>query len=377
MMTNKFSKKCNTSGTMAEVRQYQMVHPALYAYIKLSQGIQSAAALQVETQVSRAHIYRIWNRDWTKPMQKGKSTGRPRKITEKSTRKVMRLIPKMRKRNYNWTVGELMQEASLEDIHSCTLNRLLNRNGFWHFQMRKKGLLSDKDKRDRLRFARKMLRRKDVSTYWTEGISFYLDAVSFVYKSNPRENAAAPSGRCFRRKAEGLTATAKGSVSGTGGKYVRVIAAISHGHGVVWASTYEKMTGASFASFVEQHFDTIFERCGKKSNDVYIWLQDGDKCQNSKKAKDALKKVSANVIQRIPPRSPDLNPIENIFNVVKRRLKRQAIDENIEKESKPEYEARVLKALMSYPVTLVNNTIQSMETRLRLVEKGNGSRTKY
>ena len=70
---------------MAEVRQYQMVHPALYAYIKLSQGIQSAAALQVETQVSRAHIYRIWNRDWTKPMQKGKSTGRPRKITEKST----------------------------------------------------------------------------------------------------------------------------------------------------------------------------------------------------------------------------------------------------------------------------------------------------
>ena len=243
--------------------------------------------------------------------------------------------------------------------------------------MRKKGLLSAKDKRKRLSFAREMLRRGDSSTYWTEGISFYLDASSFIYKTNPREQAAAPSGRCFRKPSEGLSSTAKGSVCGTGGKYVRVITCISYNKGVVWASTYEKMSGLTFANFVRENFNTIYERCGKSSSDVYIWLQDGDKCQNSKVARDAMKEVHANTIQHIPPRSPDLNPIENVFNVVKKQLKDEAINNNIESESKDEYEKRVISALLNYPSSIIDRTIESMEKRLKLVVKGRGNRTKY
>jgi transposase len=35
----------------------------------------------------------------------------------------------------------------------------------------------------------------------------------------------------------------------------------------------------------------------------------------------------------IPPRSPDLNPVENMFHIVKNDLERQAICENITAES--------------------------------------------
>ena len=35
----------------------------------------------------------------------------------------------------------------------------------------------------------------------------------------------------------------------------------------------------------------------------------------------------------IPPRSPDLNPIDNMFHIVKNDLERQAICENITAES--------------------------------------------
>ena len=366
--------------TMGKTRCYDLLTPEVRAYIKLSKGFKSAAELVKECKVSRAHVYRIWNSDIVRKKTAMKKSGRPRKINARTERELLRLIPKMRSRNNNWSVAQLIQQSSLKNsgnVHSCTVNRVLNKNGFWHLQMRKKGLLSEKDKKQRFRFARNMLRRPDSSTYWISGISFYLDASSFIYKKNPREYAAAPSGRCFRKKSEGLSNTAKGSVCGTGGKYVRVIACISHQKGVVWASTYEKMSGLTFATFVRQNFNTIFERCGKESQDVYIWLQDGDTSQNSKEAREAMQEVHANVIQHIPPRSPDLNPIENVFNVVKKQLKDEAIEKNIENESKEEYEKRVLSALLNYPSSVIDRTIESMEKRLKLVVKGRGNRTKY
>lgn len=366
--------------TMGKSRPYDLLTPEVRAYIKLAKGLKSVPELVKECKVSRAHVYRIWKSDIARKKSIKKKSGRPKKINDRTQRELLRLIPKMRSRNNNWSVAQLIEQSSLKNdcnVHSCTVNRMLNKNGYWHLQMRKKGLLSVKDKKRRLAFARKMLKKPDSATYWISSISFYLDASSFIYKRNPREHAAAPSGRCFRKKSEGLSNTAKGSVCGTGGKYVRVIACISHGKGVVWASTYEKMTGSTFANFVRENFNTIFERCGKASQNVYIWLQDGDKCQNSKEAREAMKEVHANMIQHIPPRSPDLNPIENVFNVVKKQLKDEAIEKDIEVESKEEYEERVLSALYNYPSSKIDRTIGSMEKRLKLVVKGRGSRTKY
>ena len=33
-------------------------------------------------------------------------------------------------------------------------------------------------------------------------------------------------------------------------------------------------------------------------------------------------------LHRIPPRSPDINPIENVFHLVKKMLQKEAIDQN-------------------------------------------------
>ena len=50
-----------------------------------------------------------------------------------------------------------------------------------------------------------------------------------------------------------------------------------------------------------------------------MFLQDGDPSQNSKLSKQALKSIDTTKFD-IPPRSPDLNPIENVFNYVKQQL---------------------------------------------------------
>ena len=85
-----------------------------------------------------------------------------------------------------------------------------------------------------------------------------------------------------------------------------------------------------FSDFIKTHFQETFSRCripkGKR------FLQDGCPVQNSKKARQALDTVGA-IKFNIPPRSPDFNPIENIFNFVKSELRTQAFEKNINYET--------------------------------------------
>ena len=79
----------------------------------------------------------------------------------------------------------------------------------------------------------------------------------------------------------------------------------------------------------------------------------------------------------IPPRSPDLNPIENIFNIAKRELKRQAIRNNITYETYEQFSERVKCTLYAMESDVIDNTIASMNKRLQLIAKHKEKRTKY
>ena len=61
-----------------------------------------------------------------------------------------------------------MTVGDVSHIDRSTVSRLLNGNGYFKLQTRKKGLLSDYDKSRRLRFAREMLKREDIQSYWMD-----------------------------------------------------------------------------------------------------------------------------------------------------------------------------------------------------------------
>ena len=63
-------------------------------------------------------------------------------------------------------------------------------------------------------------------------------------------------------------------------------------------------------------------------------------------------------------RSPDLNPIENLFNTAKRKLRRQALDEKIERETFEEFSQRVKEMLLNFPANDIDKIIDSMENAL-------------
>ena len=76
------------------------------------------------------------------------------------------------------------------------------------------------------------------------------------------------------------------------------------------------MNGNFFASFIDKSLNTMFSYSDKRLS--RMWLQDVDPSQNSRAAQDAMVRCQSELL-KIPPRSPDLNPID-IFHMVSRKL---------------------------------------------------------
>ena len=136
------------------------------------------------------------------------------------------------------------------------------------------------------------------------------------------------------------------------------------------------MTGDYFASFIRRHFRNFFEGEGKKRRDKKLFLMDNCPCQTSAKAKKALQSIKAEM-QIIPARSPDLNPIESVFHVLRKRLEGEVKKKNITRETRDEFVARVKRNIWSLPIDYIDKTIASMPKRIKLVISGKGHRTKY
>lgn len=96
-----------------------------------------------------------------------------------------------------------------------------------------------------------------------------------------------------------------------------------------------------------------------------------------RKENDGCQEVAGTTKEAIPPGSCDINPIENVFNLVKRELQRQAIKNNITYETYEQFAERVKCTLYAMSSDTIDNIISSMNKRLRLIIGNNGKRTNY
>lgn len=290
-------------------------------------------------------------------------------------RNILRVIRILRKELGNsFTSGTVRKEAGVAHVKKRTVRHYLNKNGYYFRHSRKKGLVTQKDRLNHVKFARKVLTRL-TSEFWKEGVSFYLDGVGFVHKTNPSEQARYNGNMAYRLKSEGLALSSKGKKEGVNGKVANFFVAISYKKGVVLCEQYlEQLNGENFSKFVRQHFPAAFKKSSNPKG--MLFLQDGDPTQNSRKAKKAFDDVGCRMFS-IPARSPDINPIENMFNNVRKRLGQDTIDKRIEYETYEEFSKRVRRTLLNFPTDIIDNTIESLPKRMKLILKGKGYRTKY
>ena len=304
------------------------------------------------------------------------SRGRPKTLSLRTERYLERELNKMQQTEGTFYVSDLMTRTGIpsEVISPRSVRRCLNRKGYRFVQTRRKGVLTAQDFSTRARFAKRVLRTFP-EEFWTHDVAFYLDGVSFTFKTNPYDHARSPGSRIWRTRSQGLKrgCTAKGKKEGTGGQYVKLIVAISYGKGIIKCESYDKMSGDFFAHFIRTHFQQMLIDADKDSS---TWVQDGDPSQNSRKARDAMREVGSNLLS-IPPRSPDINPIENIFHMVSRTLNKQAIAKRIQRESFEDFEQRVIDTLHAIPIATIDKTIATMHGRLQMIVEKRGGRIKY
>ena len=355
------------------------VSPRLSAYLYFLHTVNGVPVRRLAKQYPQFSLTTIF-RHATKAIQplvspNMKRPGRPPKITDRDKRKLVRTLISMRNADGRCTSKAIQVNAGLSAVANRTVRHHLNQLGYKYRQCRRKGVLKKEDLLLRVKFA-KMIIKEWTEDVWTQDICFYLDGSSFVHKVNPRDQARAPLARVWRKKNEGLSwsCTSKGKKAGVCGKTVHLIVCISYGKGVIFCEQYEKMNGEFFANFIKRNFKNIISASCNPSG--HFFVQDGDPSQNSKLAKQEMSKLDV-VLMHIPARSPDLNPIENLFHLMDKKLRIDAITQNITHETYLEFCDRVVETLGQFPICIIDNIIKSMPSRMREIVKRRGQRLRY
>lgn len=127
----------------------------------------------------------------------------------------------------------------------------------------------------------------------------------------------------------------------------------------------------------DQYLNVIKNRLIPQVRDWYpsgefIFMHDGAPCHQAKIIKDFLGKEEISVLPW-PGNSPDMNPIENLWAIVKRRLQKTKITT---KQQLIEELIQVWHHDEEIKTTCVN-LVKSMPNRLKMLIKNKGMHTKY
>lgn len=352
------------------------LHAAQIQCLYQVSGVSVKEILKRFTQYSRSLVYK-----WTKvpinapsvPDKRKFNKGRPRKLCVRDSREIVRCLKNLRETEGHFTSKRIQVDSGLLHVCNRTVRNRLHDNDYRYLRSRKKGLLYKRDLEARVKYCKSIRKRKLTQEYWNTGISMYLDGKGFQFKTNPRDMARAPKAREWRRPGEGLNygCTAKGSKEGA--VNANFMVGISYKKGVVLCHQYEgPITGQKFADIVTNSFpDALAGSCDPK-----VILMDGCPRQNSKAGRNAIASIGGLIVS-IPARSPDLNPIENFFSMVVKKLEKQAISRGITKESFREFSERVKHTMENFPIEKIDKLIESMSNRVHAVIKRKGQRIDY
>jgi len=126
-----------------------------------------------------------------------------------------------------------------------------------------------------------------------------------------------------------------------------------------------------YLDILQTHLRELVDKCAYKESDI-TFQQDGDPKHTSKIVKEWIAKQHFKLMEWLA-QSPDLNPIENLWSIVKRRL---GLYESVP-SNQHELWQRVHQEWRAIPKEIIQNLVESIPDRINSVIKNKGLWTKY
>jgi len=304
-------------------------------------GVRTAKKIHTATNIPLTTIYNNLRKlKKTSKVTKSKGAGRPRVISNQLSQKIRRYIekdPSISTRALAIKLGEVVSPS--------TILRHLKSLGYRNDVPKEVPMLTPQQKRKRLKWAKEHENDSWTKTFFSDETAFQLfrNTVGQWYKG-PRPIRRIPKDR---RK-----------IFAWGGFCKKGKTNLYCFRGIMTAEVY--------VNILEENVADIKAMLGKK----FRFQQDNDPKHTSRLAKSYLGKNMPEILDW-PSNSPDLNPIENLWNMVKRNVEKRmprSLDE-LESFLKEEWDL--------IPDDTLNNLIKSMKNRCREVIRKNGDHIDY
>lgn len=280
-------------------------------------------------------------------------TGRPIVTTEKDDKMIKRAVV------VNPNASSMSIASSLPTrVSARTVRRRLNvKFGLKAYRPAKKPLLSKKNLRDRVIFCKKyqhFTAEMWEDVLWSDESNIRMFDCGFKYVRRP-------AGERFSSKYCQKT--------------------VKHApYWMVWGSCSGKGRGNLFflpqnQTMNAQQYEKVLQERLKPMMEIHgcaLFMHDGAPCHQAKKIKSWLVSEGINVLGPWPGQSPDLNPIENLWNIVKTKVG------NIKPTSLPQLREAILKVWCTeIDPALCKKLVHSMPARIAAVLKNKGGYCKY
>ena len=269
--------------------------------------------------------------------------------------------PRMIRRIIRMASNKIISSGVIKENTGCNVSKktvcryLTNTNHFKYVKMQSKPPLTEKHKINRLEYAR-------IHTGWCEKWQ------NVVFSDEKKFNLDGPDGfHCYwhdlRRE-----------------KLIFSKRLQNGGSVMIWGGFSSK--GKTSLVFIETTIDSIkYQEILRRnlipfgshfhSND-YIFQQDNAPCHASRSTIEWLENKGIDVMSW-PPYSPDLNPIENLWGY----LSRKVYEDGKQYSTVRELKDSLIKAWNEIPLSYLQNLVNSMPSRLFEISKSQGASINY
>lgn len=306
--------------------------------------------------------YILRKKESTGELINAKRPGRPRKTTVVDDRRIISMV----KRNPFTTANQVnntLQEVGVS-ISKSTIKRRLHESKYRGFTARCKPLISLKNKKARLDFAKKHLKKP--AQFW-KNILWTDETKINLYQNDGKR-------KVWRRR-------------GTAHDPKHTTSSVKHGGGSVMAWACMAASGTGSLVFID---DVTQDRSRRMNSEVFrdilcaqiqpnaakligrrfILQMDNDPKHKAKATQEFIKAKKWNILEW-PSQSPDLNPIEHAFHLLKTKLQTER------PTNKQQLKTAAVKAWQSIKKEETQRLVMSMSSRLQAVIANKGFSTKY